>query len=77
MAAVEAALDAGDRDRLPALMTDEWLTDCSLYGPASRVLEGLEAWYAAGLRTPILVPSTAVGNQMTAFEEMFALFDRL
>ncbi len=77
MASVEAALDAGDRDRLPALMTDEWLTDCSLYGPASRVLEGLEAWYAAGMRTPILVPSSAVGNQMLAFDEMFALLDSL
>jgi len=77
MEAVEAALDAGERDRLPGLMTDEWLTDCSLYGPASRVLEGLEAWYAAGMRTPILVPSSATGNQMTAFGEMFALLDSL
>ena len=75
MQAVEAALEAGDRERLPSLMTDAWLSDCSLYGPPSRVLEGLEAWYAAGMRTPILVPSSAVGNQMKAFEEMFALFD--
>ena len=77
MAAVESALDEGERDRLPDLMTDEWLSDCSLYGPPSRVLEGLEAWYAAGMRTPILVPSSAVGNQMKAFEEMFELFDRV
>jgi hypothetical protein len=27
------------------------------------------------MRTPILVPSSAVGNQMKAFEEMFSLFD--
>jgi alkanesulfonate monooxygenase SsuD/methylene tetrahydromethanopterin reductase-like flavin-dependent oxidoreductase (luciferase family) len=77
MEAVEAALDAGERDRLPELMTDRWLSDCTLYGPPSRVLEGLEAWYEAGLRTPILVPSSAVGNQMKAFEEFFALFERL
>ena len=75
MAAVEAALEAGERERLPELMTDAWLSDCSLYGPPARVLEGLEAWYAAGLTTPILVPSSAAGNQMKAFEEMFALFD--
>jgi alkanesulfonate monooxygenase SsuD/methylene tetrahydromethanopterin reductase-like flavin-dependent oxidoreductase (luciferase family) len=77
MEAVEAALDAGERDRLPELMTERWLSDCTLYGPPSRVLEGLEAWYEAGLRTPILVPSSAVGNQMKAFEEFFALFERL
>lgn len=76
MAAVEAALERGDRERLPELMTDRWLTDCSLYGPPERVLEGLERWVEAGLSTPILVPSSAVGNQMKAFEEIFALFDR-
>ena len=36
--------------------------------------EGLEAWYDAGVRTPILVPSSAAGNQMKAFEELFATF---
>jgi alkanesulfonate monooxygenase SsuD/methylene tetrahydromethanopterin reductase-like flavin-dependent oxidoreductase (luciferase family) len=77
MEAVEAALEAGERERLPELMTDRWLSDCTLYGPPSRVLDGLEAWYAAGLRTPILVPASAVGNQMKAFEEFFALFERL
>jgi alkanesulfonate monooxygenase SsuD/methylene tetrahydromethanopterin reductase-like flavin-dependent oxidoreductase (luciferase family) len=75
MEAVESALETGQRERLPSLMTDAWLSDCSLYGPPSRVLEGLEAWYEAGMRTPILVPSSAVGNQMKAFEEMFSLFD--
>jgi len=77
MEAVEAALDADARDQLPGLMTDRWLSDCTLYGPPNRVLDGLEAWYAAGLRTPILVPSSAVGNQMKAFEEFFSLFERL
>jgi hypothetical protein len=47
-----------------------------LFGPASEVLEGLEAWYDAGIRTPILVPSSAAGKQITAFQEMFALFDK-
>jgi hypothetical protein len=40
----------------------------------SQVLEGLEAWYDSGVRTPILVPSSAAGNQLKAFEEMFAAF---
>jgi len=76
MGAVEQALEAGKRDRLEALMTDEWLSDSTLYGPSDAILAGLEAWYAAGVRTPILVPSSAVGNQMKAFEELFELFDR-
>ena len=75
MEAIEAAIEAGESDRLPSLMTDEWLSDCTLYGPASRVLEGLESWYATGLKTPILVPSSASGGQFQAFEELFALFD--
>ena len=77
MEAVEKAIEAGRRDELPKLMTDRWLDDCSLYGPPSRVLSGLEAWYAAGMKTPILVPASAVGNQLKAFEEIFALFERL
>ncbi len=74
MEAIEKALAAGERDKLPELMSDRWLSDTTLYGPASRVMEGLEAWYESGIRTPILVPSSAAGNQMKAFEELFALF---
>ena len=29
----------------------------------------------AGVKTPILVPSSASGGQMKAFEELFAAFD--
>ena len=72
--------DGGDRDRdrsgadkLTSL-TDGG-SDCTLYGPASRVLEGLEEWYANGLKTPILVPSSASGGQFRAFDELFSLFD--
>ncbi len=74
MEAIEQAIEAGDRDRIPELMSDAWLSDCTLFGPAERVLEGLAGWYAAGVKTPILVPSSAVGNQLKAFEELFALF---
>ncbi len=76
MDAIEAAVTARDFERVPSLMTDEWLSDVTLYGPASRVREGLEAWYDAGIRTPILVPSSAAGNQMKAFEELFACLAR-
>jgi len=75
MEAIEKAIAAGEQERLPELMTDAWLSDCTLYGPAARVREGLEAWYEAGMKTPILVPSSASGGQFQAFDELFALFD--
>jgi hypothetical protein len=65
---------AKDFERIPSLMSDRWLSDVTLYGPAARVREGVEAWYDAGVKTPILVPSSAAGNQMKAFEEMFGCF---
>lgn len=75
MDAIEKALAAGERDRIPSLMSDAWLADCTLFGPAERVREGLAAWYDAGISTPILVPSSVEGNQAQAFQELFSLFD--
>jgi len=75
MQAVEKALAAKERERLPELMTDRWLSDVSLYGSVSEVREGLEAWFDAGVATPILVPSSAAGNQIMAFQELFAAFE--
>jgi alkanesulfonate monooxygenase SsuD/methylene tetrahydromethanopterin reductase-like flavin-dependent oxidoreductase (luciferase family) len=74
MAAVEAALGRGEREKLAEIPGERWLADCTLYGSAAEVREGVEAWRAAGLRTPILVPSSAAGNQLQAFEELFAAF---
>lgn len=74
MRAIEQAAGAGDVARIPSLMSDRWLSDCTLYGTAAEVRDGVEAWMASGVRTPILVPSSAAGNQMKAFEEMFATF---
>jgi len=75
MEAAEAALGKGERDRLSECVSDRLLEDTTLFGPPAKVLEGLEAWYETGLRTPILVASSAVGKQPKAFEELFALFD--
>jgi hypothetical protein len=74
MAAIEKAIAEKRMGDVPKYLTDAWLADCTLFGPVKRVREELEAWYAAGIRTPILVPSSAAGNQMTAFEELFAAF---
>ena len=74
MRAIEAAQNAGDAAKIPSLMSDRWLNDVTLFGTASDVKDGLEQWYAAGVTTPILVPSSAAGGQMKAFEELFATF---
>jgi alkanesulfonate monooxygenase SsuD/methylene tetrahydromethanopterin reductase-like flavin-dependent oxidoreductase (luciferase family) len=75
MEAIEEAISNRQQDRLPGLMTDRWLSDCTLYGSVAEVREGVEAWFDAGVKTPILVPSSAAGNQMKAFEELFAAFE--
>jgi alkanesulfonate monooxygenase SsuD/methylene tetrahydromethanopterin reductase-like flavin-dependent oxidoreductase (luciferase family) len=74
MAAIEKAIAEKREGDLPKLMSDRWLADCTLFGTASKVREGLEAWVAAGVRTPIVVPSSAAGNQMKAIEEVIATF---
>lgn len=73
MEGIEAAIESRDKEAIAGFMTDEWLSDCTLYGSADEVREGLEAWYDAGVTTPILVPSSAVGKSAQAFQEMFAV----
>lgn len=74
MDAVEKAIAEGRRDDVPRYLTDKWLADNTLFGPVAKVRDGVAAWRAAGVRTPILVPSSAAGNQMKAIEEIFAAF---
>jgi hypothetical protein len=74
MEAIERALKAREFERVPELLSDRWLQDVTLFGPAKRVRDELERWFDAGIRTPILVPSSAAGNQLDAFQELFAAF---
>lgn len=74
MDAIEKAVSEKRLEDIPKYLTDAWLDDCTLLGPASRIKDRIEAWRAAGVKTPILVPSSAVGNQMKAFEELFHAF---
>ena len=55
-------------------MSDRWLGDLTLFGSAREVREGFEAWLAAGVKTPILVPSSTSGGQIKAIEELLAAF---
>ena len=75
MAGVEAVMEAGDYDRVPAALSDRWLADTTLFGTASEVREGIEAWFDAGIKTPIIVPSSASGGQFVAFEEFFSIWE--
>jgi alkanesulfonate monooxygenase SsuD/methylene tetrahydromethanopterin reductase-like flavin-dependent oxidoreductase (luciferase family) len=75
MAAIEAAIAAGETDRLPGLMTDRWLADNTLFGSPTKVRDGIEAWIDAGITTPIIVPSSTSGGQAKAVAELFAIFE--
>lgn len=75
MTGVEEALAAQDLDRIPECLSDRWLDDTTLSGSPSEVREGIEAWFDAGIKTPIIVPSAVAGGQMQAIEEFFALWD--
>lgn len=75
MAGVEAALAEQDMARVTASLSDRWLADTTLFGTKAKVREGIEAWFDAGIKTPIIVPSSAVGNQMAALQEFFDLWD--
>lgn len=75
MSAVEVALEAKDSDALMAAMSDRWLSDCTLYGSVGQVRDGVEAWFDAGVGSPILVPSSTSGGQLKALEELFAAFE--
>ena len=73
MTAAKAAIDAGDTEALGAAMTDAWLDDCTLSGPAGRIRDGVAAWFDAGV-TPIVVPSSTSGGQAKAVAEVFDAF---
>jgi alkanesulfonate monooxygenase SsuD/methylene tetrahydromethanopterin reductase-like flavin-dependent oxidoreductase (luciferase family) len=75
MNAIEAALAAGRQDEVPRYLTDRWLADITLYGPAAKVREGVETWHDAGITSPCLVPLSADGDQVTALKTVFDAFE--
>jgi alkanesulfonate monooxygenase SsuD/methylene tetrahydromethanopterin reductase-like flavin-dependent oxidoreductase (luciferase family) len=74
MRAIREAIGKRDDDAIQRAMSDKWLSDVTLFGPASHVRDGVDAWRAAGVKTVILVPSSTRGGQMVAFEELIAAF---
>jgi alkanesulfonate monooxygenase SsuD/methylene tetrahydromethanopterin reductase-like flavin-dependent oxidoreductase (luciferase family) len=74
MTAIEKAIAENRRDDIPKYLTDRWIADNTLYGPPAKVRDGIAAWHAAGVDTPVLVPNSINGNQLTALQEIFAAF---
>src|SRR6266705_932981 len=74
MQAIRKALASGEEERVPGLMSERWLSQVTLYGSAKEVRDGIEAWQAAGVKTLIVVPSSARGNQMAALQELIDLY---
>lgn len=74
MTAIEQAIAAGRNEDVPKYLTDRWLADVTLFGPAAQVRDGVEAWRAAGIRTPVIVPLSADGDQLTALRQTFDAF---
>jgi alkanesulfonate monooxygenase SsuD/methylene tetrahydromethanopterin reductase-like flavin-dependent oxidoreductase (luciferase family) len=74
MTAIEAVIAEGRQADIPGLMSDRWLADATLFGTAAQVRDGIDAWRETGVSTPVIVPSSASGNQVKAVEELFAAF---
>jgi hypothetical protein len=74
MDAVEQALAAGDRDRVPDLLPDDWIDDCTVSGPATVVRDRLDAWADLGI-LPVAVMSSTRGGQLVAIRELFAAYE--
>lgn len=75
IAAVRRAAKEGKQENIAPAMSDRWLSDVTLYGNKSEIRDGVEAWYAAGVKTPILVPSSTQRGQMQALQEVLGAFD--
>jgi alkanesulfonate monooxygenase SsuD/methylene tetrahydromethanopterin reductase-like flavin-dependent oxidoreductase (luciferase family) len=75
MTAIERAIAEGRNDQVPRYLTDRWLADVTLFGPPARIRDGVEAWREAGIRTPVVVPLSADGDQVTALRQAFAAFE--
>jgi alkanesulfonate monooxygenase SsuD/methylene tetrahydromethanopterin reductase-like flavin-dependent oxidoreductase (luciferase family) len=74
MTAVEGALAEERSVDVSRYLPDRWLADCTLFGPPAKIRDGVEAWRAAGINTPVLVPLSADGDQNTALRQVFAAF---
>jgi alkanesulfonate monooxygenase SsuD/methylene tetrahydromethanopterin reductase-like flavin-dependent oxidoreductase (luciferase family) len=74
MAAVAAGIEARDNAAVEVAMTNEWLDDVTLSGSVGRIRDGVEAWFDAGVTTPVLVPGSTTGGQAKAVAEIIGAY---
>jgi len=75
MTAIETAVARGRTEDIPRYLPDRWLSDCTLFGSPAKIRDGVEAWRAAGIKMPVLVPLSANGSQSTAIRQVFSAFE--
>jgi Luciferase-like monooxygenase len=73
MEEIENAIASGNRDDHSSFMSDAWLSDCTLYGTADHVRDGLQRWHDIGVE-PIAVMSSTSGGQIKAINELFEIY---
>ena len=73
MEAIEQAIAEGNTSDHAHLMSDTWLSDCTLYGTADDVRNGFLRWRQLGVE-PIAVMSSTSGGQVKAIGELFEIF---
>ena len=73
----EAVLASSPREKLAdalmAEMSDEWLDDCTISGPAALVRDRIDAWWATGVM-PVAVMSAVDGGQAKGVANLFAAY---
>ena len=75
MLAVEACVSDNRMDDVAGCLSNKWLDDTTIAGSPGRVREEVTKWEEAGIKTPILVPSSTTGGQIQACHELFDVFD--
>jgi alkanesulfonate monooxygenase SsuD/methylene tetrahydromethanopterin reductase-like flavin-dependent oxidoreductase (luciferase family) len=73
----ERVLGSAPREKLGealvAAMSDEWLDDCTISGPAPLVRERIAAWWETGVM-PVAVMSAVDGGQAKGVANLFAAY---
>ncbi len=60
-------------EALTAVMSDDWLDDCTMSGPPDLVRERITAWWATGVM-PVAVMSAVDGGQAKGVTNLFAAY---
>jgi alkanesulfonate monooxygenase SsuD/methylene tetrahydromethanopterin reductase-like flavin-dependent oxidoreductase (luciferase family) len=76
MQAVAIAVAENRLSEVESCLSDRLLADTTLSGTATQVREGVKAWRAAGIKSPVLVPLSADGSQVSALRDVFTAFAR-